>query len=453
MMQWGHDITDKTSVIVVGAGIAGLSAAWRLQERGFAVTVLEMEAQPGGRMAERRVGSILYNTGARLVYPFGQDFNALIRDVGLEQALVPAHGLAAWCADDRGDYCLRLLPGPAGALASRLPWNERLRLLGYGSALLARRRTLSPDDLTSALAEDDVTLATHIARSVGRRFLDAYVDPLFRGTRSWNAEEISAAFFVSTLAHLIGERRVFGFRGGMGQVTGHLARLVSVRLNCCVRSVRRLHSGRCEVVYDGDAGPVTAESDVVLFATEGDRVGGLLRDAEPEESAFFSKVRYNRLGIVHHAVTGEVEPVVRFFRRDSGSRLSTYQQLPAMPAAGRQHAQLYCQLTPEAVDDAVAAGMTGDLDAFTRDHVRPLFPDIDVRSTEHLTQWISRKLPVPYPGYGHELQRFLAWQAGEKRSVYYCGDYLSQALVTGAVASAARAVSLVATHHQPDRCR
>lgn len=356
-MEFGHEASDKTSVVVIGAGIAGLSAAWRLQERGYAVTVLELATQPGGRMAECRAGPILYNTGARLVYPFGRDFNRLIRDLGLERSLVSVRAPAAWCTDDQGDYRLDLTPGPAAVLSSRLHYSERLRLLRYGTALLLRRRALSADDLTTAVDEDAITLAAHVGRSIGKGFLEAYVDPLFRGTRSWNPEEISAAFFVSTLAHLIGERRVLVFRGGMSQLTGHLARLVPIRTNCCVRSVRRRQSGRCEVAYDRDSGTVTLEADVVLIATEGDRVSGLLLDAEREESAFFSKVRYNSLGVVHHAVSGEVEPVVRFFRRGSRSRLSTYQQLPAAPAAGRQMAQLYCQLSPEAAAQAVAAGM------------------------------------------------------------------------------------------------
>src|SRR5579862_1091166 len=41
--------TEKVAVVVVGAGIAGLSAAWRLQKRGFRdFVLLEMESSAGG---------------------------------------------------------------------------------------------------------------------------------------------------------------------------------------------------------------------------------------------------------------------------------------------------------------------------------------------------------------------------------------------------------------------
>ena len=41
--------TEKASVVIVGGGMAGLSAAWRLHKRGFRdFVLLEMEQQPGG---------------------------------------------------------------------------------------------------------------------------------------------------------------------------------------------------------------------------------------------------------------------------------------------------------------------------------------------------------------------------------------------------------------------
>ncbi len=41
--------TVKMPVVIVGGGIAGLSAAWRLQRRGFRdFIVLEMQDQAGG---------------------------------------------------------------------------------------------------------------------------------------------------------------------------------------------------------------------------------------------------------------------------------------------------------------------------------------------------------------------------------------------------------------------
>ncbi|PYP30927.1 MAG: hypothetical protein DMD47_08455, partial [Gemmatimonadetes bacterium] len=41
-------VTAVTTVAIVGAGIAGLAAAWELKRAGVAVTLLESERRAGG---------------------------------------------------------------------------------------------------------------------------------------------------------------------------------------------------------------------------------------------------------------------------------------------------------------------------------------------------------------------------------------------------------------------
>jgi renalase len=52
-------------VLIVGAGLAGLMAANRLQEFGHEVTVLDKGHRPGGRVATRRVGDATFDIGAQ----------------------------------------------------------------------------------------------------------------------------------------------------------------------------------------------------------------------------------------------------------------------------------------------------------------------------------------------------------------------------------------------------
>src|SRR5829696_1471661 len=53
--------TDR--VVVVGAGLAGLSAALRLRGAGREVTVVERAASPGGRAAQVSRGGYVVDTG------------------------------------------------------------------------------------------------------------------------------------------------------------------------------------------------------------------------------------------------------------------------------------------------------------------------------------------------------------------------------------------------------
>ena len=89
-------------VAVVGAGISGLTAAWRLQQAGVDVVVLEREHRPGGVIvSERPEGE-----GGRWVVEGGPDgwlaadgdLAALAREVGIADRMVAqaARGTSGW---------------------------------------------------------------------------------------------------------------------------------------------------------------------------------------------------------------------------------------------------------------------------------------------------------------------------------------------------------------------
>src|SRR6478672_6893919 len=74
---------QRKRIAVVGAGIAGLTAAYELQKAGCEVTVLEAKDIPGGRMAEKLEGSFMKYTGATGLFRFYHDMWELIAELGL----------------------------------------------------------------------------------------------------------------------------------------------------------------------------------------------------------------------------------------------------------------------------------------------------------------------------------------------------------------------------------
>jgi oxygen-dependent protoporphyrinogen oxidase len=67
----------------VGSGIAGLSAAWDLQQAGFQVTVLEKADIAGGRMIQRWIGPLYTNPHAGGVFEANRQMYALSDAVGV----------------------------------------------------------------------------------------------------------------------------------------------------------------------------------------------------------------------------------------------------------------------------------------------------------------------------------------------------------------------------------
>jgi|GEM_PF-3040915 len=114
------DVMDVDTV-VVGAGLAGLSAAHALQTGGQTVTVLEADSEVGGRTRTRELGAgILTEFGGEWVGPRHQHIQRLVAELGLRQR--PAHQLGGptrWRGGQRDT--VRRLPA--------LPVSEEVSLL------------------------------------------------------------------------------------------------------------------------------------------------------------------------------------------------------------------------------------------------------------------------------------------------------------------------------------
>src|SRR5262245_30276300 len=70
-------------VIIIGAGMAGLSAAWALSRRGVDVTVLEREERVGGRVRTVDIDGSPVELGAGFLTNFNPKTLNLAHDIGL----------------------------------------------------------------------------------------------------------------------------------------------------------------------------------------------------------------------------------------------------------------------------------------------------------------------------------------------------------------------------------
>lgn len=430
-------------IIVIGAGIAGLVAARRLTQAGHTVRILEAGEVPGGRVGDRTVRGIRFNTGARLVYAFSKPFNTLLDETGLTPALIPVRRLSAECVSDNSRWTVELMPGVKSLLTPGLTLRERLRFLTFGLRTLAART--NPDDAASTPMADEETLAGYIRRNLGQGVLERMVEPVFRGTRCWNPDEVSAAFFASTAPHLVGQNTVHVFQGGMSRLPQALSDGLVIDCGTRVSGVEISGNGPCRIHAEQDGKSLIHEADLVVCATEGSLAADLLHDIDEQTRTFLSGVRYNSLGIVHYRLNRQVEPVMQFFTRSAAGSIATWQQVPGDEAT-KQAPQLYAQLSPEAVSEAIERGMTERLDELVAERVRALYPDLDRDCADRHNQWIARKLPVFYPGYAHSVAAFREQQSSNARRIYFCGDYLAQALITGAAASGERAAHDITRH-------
>ena len=244
----------------------------------------------------------------------------------------------------------------------------------------------------------------------------------------------TVTFFASTTPHLVGRDTVYVFSGGMGRLPRAIAEGLAVDCGARVTAVETPEAGPCRVTVARDGAETVQEADLVVCATEGSLAAGLFPGLGEEERRFFGGVRYNALGIVHYRLSRQVAPAMKFFTRAAAGPLATWQQVPGSEATG-QAPQLYAQLSPEAVSEAVERGMIERLDELVGERARALYPDLDRDVADLHNQWIARKLPTFYPGYARSVAAFRDRQSAARRRAYFCGDYLAQSLITGAAAS------------------
>ncbi|MEI6329590.1 MAG: NAD(P)/FAD-dependent oxidoreductase [Pseudanabaena sp.] len=127
-------------VIVIGAGMAGLTCAQQLKQAGLDVTIVEKSAGVGGRMATRRLQGTWVDHGAQLLSAKSDEFSSFVRKLQ-EKGIVKewtrdvyqlsASGLFPPDADQRHTrYCCPLgMTAIAKYLANEMPIVNNARIV------------------------------------------------------------------------------------------------------------------------------------------------------------------------------------------------------------------------------------------------------------------------------------------------------------------------------------
>jgi phytoene dehydrogenase-like protein len=252
-------------VVVVGGGLAGLSAAAYLARAGRSVLVLEKASAPGGRARTRERDGFLLNLGPHALYRAGEGMGVL-RDLDVQvSGGIPSGGHAV------NEGRLHTLPvGPASLLATGLlPLGAKLEL----ARLLARLPRID----TAPLAR--TTVAQWLERISSRGEVRALLAALLRVSTYVHAPDVqSAGDAVAQLQRAL--RGVLYLDGGW-QVLVDGLRLAATRAGARIRPRARVtalaeRSGRVSGVRLVTGEVVPAEA--VVIAAEPDTAFGLVGD-------------------------------------------------------------------------------------------------------------------------------------------------------------------------------
>lgn len=246
-------MSERTRVIVVGAGVSGLAAAFRLMQRGCDVTVLESEDHVGGKTTAIRRDGFTLNTGATVLGASYDAMLALAREAGVGDRIVevaPTIGVV------RDGAVHRLRGAPPGALVdfARTPLlSARSKLVLARAALDAfRARGKAGYDHPELRAElDTESLAEYCDRRLNPEIRDRLLAPVLGGLFVTDALGLSVADLFFSLTKILGGG-MLGYRGGIDFFARALAERLDVRVSCRVTHVERETAGARVVWTDSD---------------------------------------------------------------------------------------------------------------------------------------------------------------------------------------------------------
>jgi oxygen-dependent protoporphyrinogen oxidase len=213
---WGPE------VVVLGAGLAGLSAALDLSRAGLRPLVLEAAAHPGGVVCAHTVGGLDLDAGAESFSVARPATAALIDELGLTDRVRQPSPVGAWVRHAGG---AAPLPALAFLGIPGRPWAADVRrVIGLPGALRAGADRLRP------VRGPDRSLGALVRTRMGRRVLERLVEPVAGGVYAADPDVLDIATVAPALPAALAEtgslagavRRLRGAGGRPGSAVASL---------------------------------------------------------------------------------------------------------------------------------------------------------------------------------------------------------------------------------------
>lgn len=246
------DLPDEVDALVIGGGIAGLSAAWQLSQDGLKPLLVEARGYLGGLIAPGYIGPVQVDLGAETFVPRGVETAQMVAALGLEALAPSGDGARLFLPPNRanGESRWRLwrflrdaylgIPADPGA-------DDVVAVLGAKAAQRAAQdRHLGSEVGQGAEGE---TLAGFVAARMGQAVVDRLVRPIVAGiytcdpadlatdtvtpglrqaTREHGCLADAVAFMLARSRKATGGRSVDKcVRGGMFQLTAALSQAIT----------------------------------------------------------------------------------------------------------------------------------------------------------------------------------------------------------------------------------
>ena len=283
-------------VIVVGGGVAGLTAAHDLSVAGHDVVVLEGADEVGGKIRRREVAGVTVDVGAEAMLNRRPEGVELARSLGLDVVHPAVASSRIWT---RGE----LRPLPRTLFGAPLD----LAQLGDSGVLSAEGFARAGAEVVAPV-DGDPTVGELIAARFGDEVTDRLVEPLLGGVYAGHAREISARAAAPQLVAMaergsileqaealpVDDSPVFaGVVGGIGGLVDALAAGLDVRTGDPVLEIRQTSGG-----FEARCARTSTTADGVVIAVPAAPAAKLLAELVPIAATELAAIEYASMAVI-----------------------------------------------------------------------------------------------------------------------------------------------------------
>ena len=301
---------SRTDVLIIGAGISGLSLAWWLTRQGLGVEVWEADKRIGGKIQTNQSDDgYITEQAASMLMNFRPEVTDLLRETGLETAkisrLAQAEARRYLLHNDQ----LTALPMHPGAMLFSPLWS-----------LGGKLRLFLEPFIPPRYARDE-SVSEFISRRLGREMLEKAMEPFVAGTLAADPDLASAGACLPRLTAL--ERKygsitagilvnrllrrrtacraeTFSFRGGMKTLVETLARAPGVQISTSykVKGIIRTSKG-WQVTATTPDGQRNLDVPQVVLTVPAPHAASLVSPLDNELAGLLRGIQYAPVNIVH----------------------------------------------------------------------------------------------------------------------------------------------------------
>jgi oxygen-dependent protoporphyrinogen oxidase len=282
--------------MIAGAGLAGLTAGYKLKQAGWQVTILEVGSYAGGRAATVQERGYSIDTAATQITSGYKEYIKLCNELGIGGEIFESSQLAGIVRGGR-IYELDGSSMFSGPLSSIIGLGSKFKLLNAIIDKLRLKPKLDFLNMSDCYENDTESVRDYARRRLNTEIYDYLAAPLLRGNFLRDPGKVSKLEWFAILDNFSGQK-MLSVHGGIGRLPGLLAGDLDVRLGAPVQRVEQI-GGKVSVTWSEQGEARTELADACVIATRLPEAMAISPHYAKIAGPLGDKMRYSRGLLVH----------------------------------------------------------------------------------------------------------------------------------------------------------